>query len=206
MKFLEKNTQPIVAKQLWVILLLNFDMIDALISSRTRIKLLLRFFLNKNATSYLRNLETEFAESTNSIRVELNRLEDAGLLNSFSEGNRKMFRANTGHPLFSEINTILMKHIGLDRIIENVIQKLGNVEKVFLTGEFAKGLDSPVIDLIFVGDVDKSYLLNLVEKAEKLINRKVRYLTFLSDEFNIFCQTQDSFFEKSLLLWERVEN
>ncbi len=178
-------------------------MIDALISSRTRIKLLLRFFLNKNSQTYLRNLETEFSESTNSIRVELNRLEDASLLNSFTEGNRKMFKANDKHPLFQEIHNILMKHIGLDRIIENVINKLGNVEKVFLTGEFAKGLDSPVIDLIIVGDVDKAYLLNLVEKAEKLINRKVRYLTFLSNEFITFSDTQDKFFHKSLLLWEK---
>ena len=55
-------------------------MIETLISSKTRIKLLLKFFLNSNTTSYLRSLESEFGESTNAIRVELNRLENAGML------------------------------------------------------------------------------------------------------------------------------
>ena len=51
-------------------------MLETLISSKTRIKLLLKFFLNSKTKSYLRNLESEFGESTNAIRVELNRLEN----------------------------------------------------------------------------------------------------------------------------------
>ncbi|MBK6996141.1 MAG: ArsR family transcriptional regulator [Lewinellaceae bacterium] len=151
-------------------------MIDALISSKTRIKLLLKFFLNSNATAYLRSLESEFGESSNGIRVELNRLENAGLLLSESEGNKKIFRANTGHPLFREIHNIILKHIGLDQVIENVIHRLGDVQRVYLVGDFSKGMDSQVIDLVLIGDFDKSYLIALVEKAEKIVGRKIRYL------------------------------
>jgi len=61
-------------------LLLNIFMIEALISSKTRIKLLLKFFLNSSNKSYLRGLESEFGDSTNGIRLELNKLEEAGLL------------------------------------------------------------------------------------------------------------------------------
>ncbi|MEI6410390.1 MAG: ArsR family transcriptional regulator, partial [Bacteroidota bacterium] len=107
-------------------------MIDALISSKTRIKLLLKFFLNSNTTAYLRSLESEFGESSNGIRVELNRMEDAGLLVSNSDGNKKIFQANTAHPLFREIHNILLKHIGLDQVIETVIQRLGDVQRVYL--------------------------------------------------------------------------
>ncbi|MFZ4634996.1 MAG: ArsR family transcriptional regulator, partial [Saprospiraceae bacterium] len=60
-------------------------MIDALISSKTRIKLLLKFFLNSNTTAYLRNLESEFGDSTNAISIELNRREEAGLLLSAAD-------------------------------------------------------------------------------------------------------------------------
>ena len=66
-------------------------MIEGLITSKTRIKLLLKFFLNSETKSYLRSLESEFDESSNSIRVELNRLEAAGLLQSNLEGNKKIF-------------------------------------------------------------------------------------------------------------------
>ena len=74
-------------------------MLDTLITSKTRIKLLLKFFLNSNASSYLRNLESEFQESTNGIRLELNKFEKAGLLQSHMSGNKKLYQANTGHPL-----------------------------------------------------------------------------------------------------------
>ncbi len=174
-------------------------MIDALISSKTRIKLLLKFFLNSNATAYLRSLESEFGESSNGIRLELNRLEQAGLLTSESEGNKKIFRANTAHPLFTEIHSIVMKHVGLDRVVENVVQRLGNVQSVYLVGDFSKGRNSQVIDLIFIGDFDKSYLTSLVERAEKLIGRKIRYLLYDSAEAgNIDWQ---QYTPAPLLLW-----
>lgn len=83
-------------------------MLENLITSKTRIKLLLKLFLNSQTTAYLRNLETEFGESTNAIRQELNRFEKAGLITSETEGNKKVFKANTGHPFFPEINKLLM--------------------------------------------------------------------------------------------------
>lgn len=157
-------------------------MIDALISSKTRIKLLLKFFLNSHTTAYLRSLETDFGDSTNAIRVELNRLEEAGMLVSSMNGNKKMFRANTSHPLFEEIHNILRKHIGLDHIVEQVIERLGDVEQVFLVGEFSRGLDSQIIDLLFIGDVDRNYLVSLIDRTEDLVNRKIRYLVYNKSE------------------------
>lgn len=153
-------------------------MIDALISSKTRIKLLLKFFLNSSTTAYLRSLESEFGESSNAIRVELNRLEKAGMLQSRVNGNKKIFQANTKHPLFAEIHNILLKHVGLDRIVENVVERLGEVEKVFLVGEFSRGIDSQIIDLIFIGNIDRSFLVRLIERAEELVHRKIRYLIY----------------------------
>lgn len=174
-------------------------MIETLISSKTRIKLLLKFFLNSRTTAYLRSLESEFGESSNAIRVELNRLESAGMLVANMDGNKKIFQANTQHPLFEEVHRILLKHIGLDRIIEDVIERLGDVEKVFLAGEFSKGLDSQIIDLIFIGDIDKRFLITLIEKAEVLVKRKIRYLIYDRQEFQKM--DWDRFNPEPLLLW-----
>ncbi len=178
-------------------------MLETLISSKTRIKLLLKFFLNSNTTAYLRSLESEFGESTNAIRLELNRLEEAGMLASFSDGNKKMFRANIAHPLFREIHNILLKTIGLDQLVENVIERLGEVEQVFLVGEFAKGNDSPIIDLIFIGQIDRSYLINVVERIEGLIKRKIRYLIYERQEFDFSLRPSPNFDTDSLLLWSK---
>ena len=177
------------------------QMIETLISSKTRIKLLLKFFLNSSTTAYLRSLEGEFGESSNAIRVELNRLENAGMLRSESQGNKKIFQANTQHPLFKEVHNIMLKHIGLDHVIENVIKRLGAVKQVFLVGEFSRGLDSQIIDLIFVGDIDKSYLIHLIDKSEELIKRKIRYLIYSEAEFETV--EWNTLEPDPLLLWSR---
>lgn len=179
-------------------------MLDTLITSKTRIKLLLKFFLNSNSRSYLRNLETEFGESTNAIRLELNKFENAGLLKTELDGNKKYFQANTNHPLYNDINSILLKQIGFDKIVERVVYKLGNLEIVYITGDFAKGINTEIIDLIFVGDnIDKEYLARLVEKTEKLIKRKIRNVVFRIDEFSSFVQTQKD--SDLLVLWKKEE-
>ncbi len=178
-------------------------MIETLISSKTRIKLLLKFFLNSSTKSYLRGLESEFGESSNAIRLELNRLEKAGMLSSSSEGNKKIFQANKKHPLFKEVHNIVLKHLGFDKIIENVVERLGDVEKVFVSGAFAKGMDSSIIDLVFIGQVNKIYLIDLIEKVEKLISRKVRYVIFDKEEEHLLESNMHP-----LLLWsnENVES
>jgi hypothetical protein len=149
-------------------------MINALITSQTRIKLLKKFFLNSSTTAHLRGLEAEFGESSNAIRIELNRFEDAGLLNSLRNGNKKIFQANNKHPLFKDIHSIILKETGIDQVIEKVIHRIGDLICVYLTGDFARGKDSPVIELILVGsEIDMDYLARKVRQAEELVGRKV---------------------------------
>jgi len=174
-------------------------MLDSLITSKTRIKLLLKFFLNSKNRGYLRNIAQEFGESSNAIRVELNRMEKAGLLESEVEGNRKYFQANTTHPLFKDLNNILKKFIGIDQLIEKVTSQIGDLETAYVTGDFAQGKDSKIIDLVLVGEnLDTNYIGELVSKTEKLIERKVRYLIVTSD------QMEDFFKDKpALLIWQQ---
>ena len=162
----------------------------------------MKFFINSQTTSYLRSLEQEFGESTNAIRVELNRFEKAGLLKSFSKGNKKIFQANDHHPLFREIHNILLKQIGIDQIVDKVVSRLGNLQKAYLTGSFAKGINSQIIDLVLVGDIDKNYLLDLIDKVEKIIDRKIRYVIYRKAE-----SIDWSFYNcEPILIWTKNEH
>ncbi len=176
-------------------------MLDTLITSKTRVKLLLKFFLNSNSESYLRNLEEEFGESSNAIRVELNKFEKAGLLDSRAQGNKKLFRANTNHPLFPEIHNLLLKHIGFDEIVDKIILKLGDIQRVFLVGNLAKGINTEIIDLIFVGGgINKTYLVELVERAEGIIKKNIRYLVFSVEEIESYLDLHAN--TEVLLMWK----
>lgn len=161
-------------------------MIETLISSKTRIKLLMKFFLNSKNTGYLRSLGEEFGESTNGIRLELNKFEKAGFLDSFTEGNKKIFTANTKHPLFKEINRIILKMVGLEYVVDYIIQRIGDLHKVYLVGKLSKGQDGNMVDLVLVGNnLNKTFLLEQIEKAEKKINKKIRYVHYTVDEFDL---------------------
>ncbi len=175
-------------------------MLDSLVSSKTKIKLLLKFFLNSSNTAYLRNLEAEFGESTNSIRLELNKFEESGLLNSYSESNKKIFKANTKHPLYPEINSIIRKYVGIDRIIDSIVSKLGEPDHVWLVGNLARGLNSDTIELKISGNVDKDYLEELVQKVEKTINKKLK-IELLSEVESLVDSNK---LEPSLLLWSKA--
>jgi predicted transcriptional regulator len=176
-------------------------MIESIITSKTRIKLLLKFFLNSDTRSYLRNLEQEFGESSNAIRIELNRLEEAGLLKSELAGNRKIFSANTTHPLYNDINSIVRKITGIDKVVEKIVSKIGTLEKAYLTGDFAKGIDSATIDLLLVGQaIDIEYIDQLVRKTEELIKRKIYYLILSDDQMGGYFKDRPT-----LLIWQKTD-
>jgi hypothetical protein len=175
-------------------------MIGSLITSNTRIKLLKKFFLNSKTNAHLRGLENEFGESTNSIRIELNRLEGAGLLTSKFDGNKKFYKANSDHPLFADIHNIILKETGIDRVIEKVIHRLGSLLSVYLTGDFAKGKDSQVIELILVGnDIDQEYLSRKIIQAEEMVGRRVSCTVFSESEIKEHLDLLNP--SEFLLLW-----
>jgi predicted nucleotidyltransferase len=174
-------------------------LLQALITSKTRVKLLLKFFLNSSNTSYLRDLASEFGESTNAIRLELNHLENAGLLNAHRQGNKKVFKANADHPLFDTIHQLLLKHTGIDQILDNIVKKLRGLHCAYVIGSFAKGKDNPVVDLLLIGEgIDIKYLLILIEKAETMIGRKIRYVIVEPEKTEKYL----SIYPEALPLWQ----
>ena len=173
-------------------------MLESIITSKTRINLLLKFFLNSKTKSYLRSLEFEFGESSNSVRVELNRLEKAGLLISAIERNKKMFFANTTHPLYCDINNIIKKYIGIDLIISQIFEKIPNLREAYLTGDFASGKNSNVIDFLLAGNnMNEQQINEIVTVAEPLLPRKFRYSIIKSNQHEYFETNNNSF-----IIWQ----
>ncbi|MBS1534230.1 MAG: ArsR family transcriptional regulator [Bacteroidetes bacterium] len=165
-------------------------MLETLITSKTRLRILVKFFINVANNGYLRGLAEELNESTNAIRKELNNLQEAGYLEKESLQNKVVYKANTKHPLFRVLQQIVRQHIGLDALVELVLQRMGRVQKVVVIGDYAKGIDSGVIQVILVGDqLDSKYIEQLGTKVEKEIKRKVQFNlaeTYIGDGLVIY--------------------
>ena len=169
--------------------------------------MLLKFFLNSHSKAHLRGLAEEFGESTNSIRHELNNLSKAGYLVSEGKGNIIEYSANIDHPLYPELKGLVHKYMGIDKIIDNIVNKmisrLGMLEMAFITGDYAEGKDSGIVDLVLVGEINSNTLHGYVEKAEGLIKRKIRTLVLSGGEFELNKKSLQA--DTAIWLWKRED-
>ena len=109
-------------------------MLESIITSKTRLNLLIKFFVNIANKGYLNSLASEFGESTNSVRKELNNLTSAGYLIRNESNNKIIYSANVNHPLFNILQSIVRKHLGIEKIVERVISKIGLIDKIIFIG------------------------------------------------------------------------
>ena len=165
-------------------------MLGELITSKTRLRLLIKFFVSQANRGYLNGLANEMGESSNAIRKELNHLHNAGYLSKLKKDNKIEYKANIKHPMFEVLRKVVLKHLGLEDIVETVLERMGNVEKIILIGDYAQGNDTGNIEVFLIGkDLNMDYINHLEEKIEKLINRKVSFYLaskFLSERKHIF--------------------
>jgi len=179
------------------------NLLSAIITSKTRNHLFLRLFLNSNTRAYLRELAQELDSSTNAIREELNKLVTAKLLVNERDGRKVLYKANERHPLFLDLQSMVRKVLGIDRL-ENVIVSLGNVELAMLIDDYACGKDTGIIDLVVVGNINRNRLDELVFHSENYIKRKIRTLTLTHQEYeNMAAELQK---RPNLVLWQQEES
>ena len=162
------------------------NLLTGLISSKTRIRLLIRLFLNPKTRAYLRGLASEFDVSTNAVREELNQLTRTRLLKSFRRGRIVFYAANSEHPLFSELQSMVSKVIGVDQVIDGIISRLGEIDCAYLIDDYAEGKDTGIVDLLLVGHINVHHLDDLRKKTERYIGRKIRTLVLTRKEFEHF--------------------
>ena len=182
----------------------KYNLLNSLITSKTRIKILVKFFINPETKAYLQELASEFDESSNGVRVELNRLSSAKLLKSKQEGRTVLYSANIEHSLFEEIRNVILKNVGIDKVIADVVERVGHVENAWIIGDYARGVDSGIIDLLIVGNINMDILLRASEHTSKLIHRKIRLLVLTKEELGDYFDVLD--LAQALPVWSTPLN
>jgi len=178
------------------------SLFTGLITSKTRIRILMRLFLNPNQHAYLREMASEFDLSPSQVRDELQHLNEAGLLEREKSGRQINYRANQKHPLFPELRSMVQKALGMDQILDSIIERLGNIEQAWLIDDYAEGKDTGLIDLLLMGDIDQTNLTDLVRKTEAYIGRTIRTLVISADERDRLDHILGN--RSRLLLWQRT--
>ena len=177
---------------------------SGLITSKMRVRILMRLFLNPERNAFLRELTDEFEASPSHIKDELDQLFKVGLLTSKKKGRQVLFSANQKHPVFGELHSMVKKALGMDKILESIILRLGNLEKAMLIDDYAEGKDTGIIDLVLIGDIDRENLQDLTHKTEKYIDRKIRTLILAEIEYHHLLPNLAK--RPQFILWQRQAN
>jgi hypothetical protein len=122
-------------------------------------------------------------ESTNAIRKELNNLTDAGYLIRQEHDQKITYKANQNNPFFILLQQIVRKYVGLDTIIEMVLERMGPVKRVYIIGDYVAGVDSGRIEVVLEGDnLNEEYIMQLSHKIEQEIQKEVVF--YLTNQHN----------------------
>jgi hypothetical protein len=143
---------------------------------------LLKLFTHPDAQGHLRGLAEEFGDSTNSVRIELKKLQKAGLIMSFADGQKVIYRPNSKNPFYRELTKLVSKYLGFDQLVDRILNQLGNLQAAYVIGDYANGLDTGTIEVVLIGDVDKKYALNLADRVKRELGRNINLRFIESDD------------------------
>ena len=170
-------------------------MLEDLIISKVRIKLLTVFLTQPGEIFYVRQLVRELKEEINAVRRELLRMEKAGMVKKEARGNRIYYWFSKEYPLFSDLLSLVSKTSGLGSEIVRNKSKIGKIKYALLSGKFARQL--PIaggeVDLLIVGEVALNQLAKLIKDEETKVGREINYSVMSREEFDFRKKRRDPF-------------
>lgn len=172
-------------------------MLQDIIISKCRVKLLQVFFSQPQEIFYIRQLVRLIGEEINAVRRELQHLEKAGLAKKENRGNRIYYWMDKDHPLYGDLMSLVSKTVGLGETIVKNRTKFGKVRLAMLSGRFARNLPTKEggVDLLVVGDIQLSELAKIIRPEETKLGREINYTAMSRQEFDFRKKRHDPFLQ-----------
>ena len=176
-------------------------MLEKLLGSRLRARVIGWLFTHADERYYVRQLANLLGEDSTNLSRELTRLEGLGVVVSQREGTQKHYHANRDLPIFDELRSIAVKTVGLVEVLSAALVPYGSkIALAFVYGSLAQGTHTAKsdVDLVIVGDLDAVDLHRVIAQAEDKLKRAVNYSLFSPEEFQRERDNADSFLSSVL--------
>jgi predicted nucleotidyltransferase/predicted transcriptional regulator with HTH domain len=179
----------------------NDPILEALFTSQARVEILKLLFLISSNRHYLREIATLTKQPVRAVQRELARLESAGLVQSWTEGNRKYFQADRDLSVFPEIRALLMKTAGMKELVQqHLLEVTDPIHIALLFGSYASGKETPSsdIDLMVIGEITSRPLANVLGPAREILGREINPVIMNLEEFQQKVLDKDPFIQSVL--------
>ncbi|TSC54351.1 MAG: putative PaaX family transcriptional regulator [Microgenomates group bacterium LiPW_31] len=170
-------------------------MLQDLVISKCRVKLLQTFLGQPNEIFYIRQLVRRIGEEINAVRRELDHLETAGIVKKENRGNRIYYWVDRNYPLYGDLLALISKTVGLGETIIKNKNKIGRIKIAMLSGRFARGLPTKegAVDLLIVGDILIPELGKIIRNEETKVGKEINYTVMNKEEFEFRKKRRDPF-------------
>lgn len=180
-------------------------MLNDLIISKVRVKLLEIFLLAPGQIFHVRDLVRRAKEEINAVRRELAHMEKAGMVRKEPRANRLYYSFRKDYPLYFDLLELIAKTAGLGGQILKNRAKLGRVKLAMLAGGFARGRASnpDQVDLLIVGQIVLPELAAIIRAEEQKRGSEINY-TVMSEEEFVFRKSRRDPFMLAILEGSRI--
>ncbi|MBU4343392.1 MAG: nucleotidyltransferase domain-containing protein [Candidatus Omnitrophica bacterium] len=175
-------------------------MLDAIISSKTKRKLLTLLLTNPKSKFYVREISRHIQENINSVREELKKLSSIGLVSSEKEANLLYYKINTHCPLYKDLKNLIYKTEALGSYLKEVSSFPNDIQLAFVYGSTAynQEWERSDIDLLVIGDIDGEKLHRHLIGLEEKIGREINTVHMSLAEFKTKIKKKDTFLKRVL--------
>ncbi len=173
-------------------------MIEQLLGSKTRLKLLQLFLSNPNRSFYVREITRKISEQINSVRRELSNLLNIGIIISETTNNRLYYEVNQKYEYYDPLKAIFgtnnqkTNKENTKNGRQDDMKSLGNVDLLLYTGQFTRD-ETPGIDLLIVGNTNAHAVQKFVNELEEREGKELRYTVMSLEDFRYRQQIKDRF-------------
>jgi predicted nucleotidyltransferase len=170
-------------------------MLDKLISSSSRVKVLRLLLLNEGRRYYQREIAELAGLPVRAVQRESARLTEIGLLHRIEDGNRVYFQANPACPIFPELKRILLKTLALESLLSEALARHGQVEVAFIYGSYAANRETATsdVDLFVIGSISGRQLSTTLRPLQSEIQREINYHLVTPEDFRERLERGDGF-------------
>jgi predicted nucleotidyltransferase len=174
--------------------------LDKLIASSARVKILKLLLLNEEKRYYQREIAELVGLPVRAVQREGARLTAIGLLHRIEDGNRVYFQVNTACPIFPELKRILLKTVALDLLLSEALVRDGRIEVAFIYGSYAANQETVAsdVDLFVIGSISGRQLSAALRPVQAEIQREFSHHLITPEEYRERLSRQDGFLRNVL--------
>jgi predicted nucleotidyltransferase len=155
------------------------------LKSKITQKVLNYFFVNPQESLYVNELARKLFLDKRNLVKKIRELEKEGLLISRQRGNLKLYSINNKFPLYKEYRNIILKTLGLEEKLRNILKGVNGIEQAYIYGSYADNkMDAHSdIDLLVIGKHSVIALQKKISPLQQELDREINVVNMDGSEF-----------------------